>query len=130
MDAELLTKSNNDTGIVDFLSLIRNYQGVTELTATIVNALIDKITVSERSKNADGQHEQTITIYYKFVGFLDAFTMTSQKTKRCAFEKVCDKCGITFIPGSNVAKYCTACSKGIRKQQSNESKRKSSASSV
>ena len=31
-------------------SLIRNYQGIKELDATIINALIDKILVSEREK--------------------------------------------------------------------------------
>ena len=37
-------------GVRDFLSLIRNYQGLKELDATIINALIDKILVSEREK--------------------------------------------------------------------------------
>ncbi len=31
VDGELIIKGKNDTGIVDFLSLIRNYQGITEL---------------------------------------------------------------------------------------------------
>ena len=128
VDAELLAKNKNDTGIVDFLSLIRNYQGITELTATIVNALIDKITVSERNKNADGQLEQTITIYYKFIGSLDAFAMYPAKSNRCAYEKVCENCGVTFTPGSNVAKYCKPCAKEIQRKQSDESKRRSRAS--
>ena len=41
-------------GIRDFLALIRNYQGLKELDATVINALIDKILVSEREKMADG----------------------------------------------------------------------------
>ena len=50
--------------IRDFLSLIRNYQGLKELDATIVNALIDKILVSEHEKMADATVKQEIKIYY------------------------------------------------------------------
>ena len=125
VDDELIAKCKNETCIVDFLSLIRNYQGVTELTATIINALIDKITVSERIKNADGQLEQIITIHYKFIGSLDSFAMYPPKANRYAYEKVCENCGITFTPGSNVAKYCSTCREEIRREQSNHSKRRS-----
>lgn len=58
-------------GIRDFLALIRNYQGLKELDATVINALIDKILVSEREKMADGTVKQEIKIYYKFIGFVD-----------------------------------------------------------
>lgn len=125
IDTELQSKNTTDTGVTDFLTLIKNYQGITKLTAPILNSLIDKITVSERIKNTDGQLEQTITIYYKFVGCLDDFTMSPPKANRCASEKVCAECGVTFIPGSNVAKYCPACRDKIRREQSNESKRRS-----
>lgn len=125
IDTELQSKNKTDTGVTDFLSLIKNYHGITELTAPILNSLIDKITVSERVKNTDSQLEQTITIYYKFIGCLDDFTMSPPKANRCALEKVCAECGATFVPGSNVAKYCPSCSKEIRRKQSNESKRKS-----
>lgn len=125
IDAELQCKRTTDTGVTDFLALIKNYQGITNLTASILNSLIDKITVSERINNADGQLEQTITIYYKFIGCLDDFTMSPQKTNRCASEKICAECGGPFVPGSNVAKYCPACQKKIHREQSSESKRKS-----
>lgn len=44
----------NRRGVRDFLSLIRSYQGIKELDAAVVNALIDKILVSERETLADG----------------------------------------------------------------------------
>ena len=58
-----VTETLNDSyeksqGVRDFLSLIRNYQGLKELDATIINALIDKILVSEREKLADGTVRQ------------------------------------------------------------------------
>ena len=45
------TLNENDEksqGISDFLSLICNYQGIKELGTIVMNALIDKILVSER----------------------------------------------------------------------------------
>jgi DNA invertase Pin-like site-specific DNA recombinase len=51
IDAELTAKGVNGKGVVDFVALIRNYHGLTELTAAVVNTLIDKITVSERKKD-------------------------------------------------------------------------------
>ena len=52
-------------GIRNFLSLIRNCQGLKELDTTVINALIDKIFVSEREKMADGTVQQKIKICYK-----------------------------------------------------------------
>ena len=57
--------TRNHRGIRDFLALIRNYQGLKELDATVINALIDKILVSEREKLTDGMVRQEIKIYYK-----------------------------------------------------------------
>lgn len=51
-------------------SYIRNYQGLTELSASVVNSLIDKILVSERETLSDGTVQQEIKIYYKFIGFV------------------------------------------------------------
>ena len=69
--SETLTESyEKSQGVRDFLSLIRNYQGIKELDATIINALIDKIIVSERETIADGTVRQEIKIYYKFIGFV------------------------------------------------------------
>jgi site-specific DNA recombinase len=56
-------------GIRDFLALIRNYQGLKELDATVINALIDKILVSEREKMADGTVKQEFFISQDIVQF-------------------------------------------------------------
>jgi BMFP domain-containing protein YqiC len=71
IEDELVEKGRNDKGIVDFVSLIRNYRGITELTAPIINALIDKI-----------------TIYYKFVGLLDEFYIQPKNVNRYVHQKV------------------------------------------
>lgn len=60
-------------GIRDFLALIRNYQGLKELDATVINALIDKILVSEREKMADGTVKQQFVLFLAF-GLRDAIT--------------------------------------------------------
>ncbi|MCM1046568.1 MAG: DUF4368 domain-containing protein, partial [Candidatus Gastranaerophilales bacterium] len=69
--SETLAESyEKSQGVRDFLFLIRNYQGIKELDAAIINALIDKIFVSKREKLADGTVRQEIKIYYKFIGFV------------------------------------------------------------
>ena len=112
-------------GIRDFLSLIRNYQGLKELDATVVNALIDKILVSEREKMADGTVRQEIKIYYKFIGFVGELHITPTKRWTALPAKHCTVCGIEYVPGSGISKYCPVCAKKIQREKSNESKRRS-----
>ena len=112
-------------GIRDFLSLIRNYQGLKELDATVVNALIDKILVSEREKSADGTIRQEIKIYYKFIGFVGELHITPTKRWTALPAKHCTVCGVEYVPGSGISKYCPACAKRIQREKSNESKRRS-----
>ena len=85
-------------GIRDFLSLIRNYQGLKELDATVVNALIDKILVSEREKSADGTIRQEIKIYYKFIGFVGELHITPTKRWTALPAKHCTVCGVEYVP--------------------------------
>lgn len=54
-----------------WVALIRQYSHPTELTAELLNTLIEKIVVHEATKNADGLREQEIEIYYRFVGKID-----------------------------------------------------------
>ena len=112
-------------GIRDFLSLIRNYQGLKELDATIVNALIDKIFVSEREKMADGTVQQNIKICYKFIGFVDELHITPTKRWTALPAKYCMVCGVEYVPGSAISKYCPECREKIRKTQGTETKRRS-----
>ena len=112
-------------GVRDFLYLIRNYQGITELSAAVVNALIDKILVSERETLSDGTVQQEIKIYYKFIGFVGELHITPTKRWTVLPERKCVVCGAGYIPGSAVSKYCPICSKKVQRAKSNESKRRS-----
>ena len=109
IEAELIAKGANDKGVVDFLALIRNYHGLTELTAAAVNTLIDKITVSERAKDENGETKQRIKIYYKFVGSLHELHIEPTKRWTALPDRVCTVCGKTYTPGSAVAMYCDTC---------------------
>ena len=112
-------------GIRDFLSLIRNYQGLKELDATVINALIDKILVSEREKSADGTVKQEIKIYYKFIGFVGELHITPTKRWTALKPKNCTVCGVEYVPRSAISKYCPECRGKIRKAQGTETKRRS-----
>ena len=112
-------------GIRDFLSLIRNYQGLKELDATVANALIDKILVSEREKMADGTVRQEIKIYYKFIGFVGELHITPTKRWTALPPKNCTVCGVEYVPRSAISKYCPECRGKIRKAQGTETKRRS-----
>ena len=97
---ETLSDSYEKTqGVRDFLSLIRNYQGIKELDATIINALIDKILVSEREKLTDGMVRQEIKIYYKFIGFVGELHITPTKRWTALKPKNCTVCGVEYVPG-------------------------------
>ena len=125
-----VTETLNDSyeksqGVRDFLSLIRNYQGLKELDATIINALIDKILVSEREKLTDGTVRQEIKIYYKFIGFVGELHITPTKRWTALKPKNCTVCGVEYVPSSGISKYCPACAKRIQREKSNESKRRS-----
>lgn len=53
------------------MALIRKYTNLTELTAPLLNELIDKIVVHEATKDENGKRVQDIDIYYRFVGMID-----------------------------------------------------------
>ena len=112
-------------GVRDFLSLIRNYQGIKELDATIINALIDKILVSECEKLTDGTVRQEIKIYYKFIGFVGELHITPTKRWTALKPKNCTVCGAEYVPRSAISKYCPECRKKIRKVRGTETKRRS-----
>ena len=59
--------SNDRSNIEQFSRLVKEYAGIEELTAALLNTLTEKITVSE-PKDADGEQIQEIKIYYKFIG--------------------------------------------------------------
>lgn len=67
-----LDKSAQDTNRAEkWLSLIRNYTELTELTAPLLNELIDKIVVHQAETDENGSRTQEIEIFYRFVGKID-----------------------------------------------------------
>ena len=61
-----------DNSAEKWVDLIRKYAGPTELTAELLNALIEKILVHEAVKLPDGSRQQKVEIFYRFIGNLDA----------------------------------------------------------
>ncbi len=60
------TRSNAEK----FADLFLEYGEITELSAGVLNALIDRITVSEPYV-LDGRYKQDITIYYRYIGAME-----------------------------------------------------------
>ena len=54
-----------------WLTLMKRFVSPTELTAELLNTLIEKILVHEAVKGEDGTREQEIEIYYRFIGKID-----------------------------------------------------------
>ena len=81
--------------------------------------------LSERETLADGTVQQEIKIYYKFVGLVGELHITPTKRWTALPEKHCAVCGVRYIPGSAISKYCPICAKKVQREKSNESKRRS-----
>lgn len=67
IESQMTEKAEKNDSIQQFTHLIKEYAGIKELDATLLNRLIDKITVTE-PKEVDGEKVQEIRIYYKFIG--------------------------------------------------------------
>lgn len=68
---KLDSSEQNKQGAEQWIKLIRKYTNLTELTAPLLNELIDKIVVHEGVKDESGNRTQEIDIYYRFVGMID-----------------------------------------------------------
>ena len=53
------------------VTLMKEYVNPTELTAELLNTLIEKIVVHEAVKGEDGSREQEVEIFYRFIGKID-----------------------------------------------------------
>lgn len=71
LKAELESKKQSETNAEKWIKLIRQYTDPQELTAGLLNALIEKIVVHEAVKTELGFREQEVEIYYRFVGKID-----------------------------------------------------------
>ena len=54
-----------------WITLIKQYANPRELTAELLNTLIEKIVVHEATKAEDGMKDQEIEIFYRFIGKID-----------------------------------------------------------
>ncbi len=68
---QLNASRQQSEGVDKWIKLARQYTEPTELTAELLNALVEKILIHEAVKDADGHKEQEIEIYYRFIGKID-----------------------------------------------------------
>ena len=71
LTAELDAVKQTESDARNWIDLIRQYANPTELTAPLLNALIEKILIHQSVKGEDGEQEQEIEIFYRFVGKID-----------------------------------------------------------
>lgn len=71
LTAQLDSAREQEDGIEKWIDLIKQFSSPTELTAELLNALIEKILVHEATKDEDGNRTQEIEIVYRFVGKID-----------------------------------------------------------
>ena len=68
---EFANEKQTTTDAEKWIALIKQYSEPTELTAEMLNMLIEKIVVQEAVKDSDGTRTQEIEIFYRFVGKID-----------------------------------------------------------
>ena len=71
LTAELDTTKQMESDARQWVELIRQYANPTELTAPLLNTLIEKILIHESIEGEDGEQEQEIEIFYRFIGRID-----------------------------------------------------------
>ena len=71
LTAELDTVKQTESDARKWIDLIQQYANPTELTAPLLNTLIEKILVHQSVTGEDGEQEQEIEIFYRFIGKID-----------------------------------------------------------
>lgn len=69
--AQLDSVKEQENGVGKWIGLIKQFSNPSELTAEMLNTLIEKILVHEAVKDTDGSRTQEIEIIYRFVGKID-----------------------------------------------------------
>lgn len=70
LETELAKSEETVNGVERFLEVVRSYTEITELSARVVNDLIDKIVIHTPDKSS-GHRVQQVDIYYTAVGVID-----------------------------------------------------------
>lgn len=71
LKAKLKEEKEDVSNKEKWIALMKQYTDPQELTAPMLNSLIEKIVVHEAVKTEDGMKEQEVEIYYRFIGKLD-----------------------------------------------------------
>lgn len=70
LTAELESEKQTTVDAETWISLLKQYANPTELTAELLNTLIEKIVIHEAT-TVDGMREQNIDIYYRLIGKIE-----------------------------------------------------------
>ena len=71
LQAELASKQETADNAKKWIGLIKRFSKPKELTAEMLNTLIEKIVVHEATASPGGGKEQEIEIFYRFIGKID-----------------------------------------------------------
>ena len=71
LQSAIATESQNAADAEKWIALMKECVNPTELTAELLNTLIEKIFVHEAVKGEDGSREQEVEIFYRFIGKID-----------------------------------------------------------
>ncbi len=71
LQQQLAKETQESADAEKWIALIKQYTAPTELTAELLNALIEKILVHEASKDENGNRVQKVEIFYRFIGKID-----------------------------------------------------------
>ena len=71
LKAEMEQLAGQNDASSRFINVIRKYTYLNDLSAEILNALIDRILVHHKEVGSDGREYQQIEIHYRFIGRLD-----------------------------------------------------------
>ena len=70
-EEKLTATKTTEENVRKWIDLISKYSEINELTAPLLNELIEKIVVREKRIDTDGKPTIDIEIYYRFVGRID-----------------------------------------------------------
>lgn len=71
LKASLAQSKQSESDAGKWVELIKKYAHPTELTAELLNTLIEKIIIHELKKDESGEGIQKIEIYYRFIGIIE-----------------------------------------------------------
>ena len=76
----IATESQNAADAEKWIALMKECVNPAELTAELLNTLIEKIVVHEAVKGEDGSLEQEVEIFYRFIGKIDCMIPRDRET--------------------------------------------------